>query len=45
LDRLSLATGVLVVFDRRPEAPPWKERGCFEQVTTPSGRHVTLLRG
>ncbi|MFI7447463.1 AAA family ATPase [Nonomuraea sp. NPDC049714] len=45
LDRLSLTTGVLVVFDRRPEAPPWEERGSFEQATTPSGRQVTLLRG
>ncbi|MFI7632698.1 AAA family ATPase [Nonomuraea sp. NPDC049400] len=44
LDRLTLPTGVLVVFDRRPEAPPWKERGGFEQATTPSGRHVTVLR-
>jgi hypothetical protein len=44
LDRLSLSTGVLVVFDRRPEAPPWKERGGFEQTTTPSGRQVTVLR-
>ncbi|MEO3803492.1 ATP-binding protein [Nonomuraea sp. B1E8] len=44
LDRLSLPTGVLVIFDRRPEAPPWKERGGFEQATTPSGRHVTVLR-
>jgi hypothetical protein len=44
LDRLTLTTGVLVVFDRRPEAPPWKERGGFEQATTPSGRDVTVLR-
>ncbi|MGN9787875.1 hypothetical protein ACTMTF_41080, partial [Nonomuraea sp. ZG12] len=44
LDRLSLTTGVLVVFDRRPEAPPWKERGGFEQTTTPSGRQITVLR-
>jgi hypothetical protein len=44
LDRLTLATGVLVIFDRRPEAPPWKERGGFEQATTPSGRQVTVLR-
>ncbi|MGW4963649.1 AAA family ATPase [Nonomuraea sp. NPDC004186] len=44
LDRLSLDTGVLVVFDRRPEAPPWKERGDFDQATTPSGRQVTVLR-
>jgi hypothetical protein len=44
LDRLSLSTGVLVIFNRCPEAPPWKERGGFEQATTPSGRHVTVLR-
>lgn len=37
-------TPVLIVFDRRPEAPPRKERGGFEQATTPSGRHVTVLR-
>ncbi|TDE41980.1 ATP-binding protein [Nonomuraea mesophila] len=45
LDRLTLTTGVLVIFDRRPEAPPWKDRGSFEQATTPSGRQVTVLRG
>ncbi|KAB8194219.1 hypothetical protein FH608_018795 [Nonomuraea phyllanthi] len=39
-----MATGVLVIFDRRPEAPPWRERGGFEQATTPSGRRVTVLR-
>jgi hypothetical protein len=44
LDRLTLSTGVLVIFDRRPEAPPWKERGGFEQAVTPSGRRVTVLR-
>ncbi|MEU4234982.1 ATP-binding protein [Nonomuraea sp. NPDC026600] len=44
LDRLTLTTGALVIFDRRPEAPPWKERGAFEQATTPSGRHITVLR-
>ncbi|MEV0619144.1 AAA family ATPase [Nonomuraea sp. NPDC050404] len=44
LDRLTLPTGVLVIFDRRPEAPPWEERGTFEQATTPSGRQVTVLR-
>ncbi|MEU4227227.1 ATP-binding protein [Nonomuraea sp. NPDC026600] len=44
LDRLTLTTGALVIFDRRPEAPPWKERGAFEQATTPSGRQVTVLR-
>ncbi|MEV0823378.1 ATP-binding protein [Nonomuraea rubra] len=44
LDRLTLTTGALVIFDRRPEAPPWNERGVFEQATTPSGRLVTVLR-
>ncbi|GII80307.1 hypothetical protein Sru01_52890 [Sphaerisporangium rufum] len=44
LDRQTLPTGVLVIFDRRPEAPPWKERGDFEQATTPSGRPITVLR-
>ncbi|WP_206068211.1 hypothetical protein [Nonomuraea composti] len=44
LDRLTLRAGVLVIFDRRPEAPPWKERGGFEQAATPSGRQVTVLR-
>ncbi|GGK62308.1 hypothetical protein Sme01_04280 [Sphaerisporangium melleum] len=44
LDRLTLTTGSLVIFDRRPEAPPWKERGGFDQATTPSGRQVTVLR-
>ncbi|MEV6029573.1 hypothetical protein AB0L65_00400 [Nonomuraea sp. NPDC052116] len=44
LDQLSLDTGVLVVFDRRPQAPPWKERGAFEQATTPSGRQIPVLR-
>ncbi|MGW6499926.1 AAA family ATPase [Nonomuraea angiospora] len=44
LDRLSLSTGVLVVFDQRPEAPSSNERGGFEQATTPSGREVTVLR-
>ncbi|MEV4088783.1 hypothetical protein AB0J43_51830, partial [Nonomuraea fuscirosea] len=44
LDRLTLDTGVLVVFNRRSKALPWAERGAFEQATTPSGRQVTLLR-
>ncbi|WP_433512226.1 AAA family ATPase [Nonomuraea sp. CA-143628] len=44
LDRLTLTTGMLVIFDRRPEAPAWKERGALEQATTPTGRQITLLR-
>jgi hypothetical protein len=44
LDRLSLDTGVLVVFDRRPNAAPVAERTTFDQATSPSGRAVTVLR-
>ncbi len=44
LDRLTLTTGSLVIFNRRPEAPPWHERGVFEHTTTPAGRQVTILR-
>ncbi|MGW0805732.1 ATP-binding protein [Nonomuraea sp. NPDC002799] len=34
----------IILMDRRPESPPWQERGGFEQATTPSGRQVTILR-
>jgi hypothetical protein len=44
LNRLSLGTGVLVVFDRRPEAAPIAERTRFEQASSPSGRPITVLR-
>ncbi|MGW5154703.1 AAA family ATPase [Nonomuraea wenchangensis] len=44
LDRLTLTTGSLVIFNRRPEAPPWQERGHFEHATTPAGHQVTILR-
>ncbi|MEU6730122.1 ATP-binding protein [Nonomuraea wenchangensis] len=44
LDRLTLTSGILVIFDRRPQAPPWQQRGGFERATTPAGRQVTLLR-
>jgi hypothetical protein len=44
LDRLSLPTGVLVVFDRRPAAAPIAERTRFAQAASPSGRTVTVLR-
>jgi hypothetical protein len=44
LARLGLESGVLVIFDRRPSAPPWAERSAFEQASTPSGRTVTVLR-
>src|SRR5262249_22407272 len=44
LDRLSLDTGVLVVFDRRPKAAPVTQRTRFEKATSPSGRPITVLR-
>ncbi len=44
LDRLSLDTGTLVIFDRRPTAAPIGERTGFDKAQTPSGRIVTLLR-
>jgi hypothetical protein len=45
LERLSLSTGVLAIFDRRPEAPPLTERTSLSTAQTPSGRTITLLRG
>jgi hypothetical protein len=44
LDRLNLDHGSLVVFDRRPEAPPLAERITFSTGQTPTGRPVALLR-
>jgi hypothetical protein len=44
LARLGLDTGVLVVFDRRPDAAPIADRTTFTQATSPSGRPVTVLR-
>jgi hypothetical protein len=44
LDRLGLDTGALLLFDRRPTAPPIAERTRFEDATSPSGRPITLLR-
>ena len=44
LRRLDLPGGVLVLFDRRPEAAAVDERTAFEEAETPSGRPVTVLR-
>jgi hypothetical protein len=44
LDRLGLDHGHLVLFDRRPEAPPIEDRTRFEQATTPKGYAVRVLR-
>jgi hypothetical protein len=45
LDRLSLDTGTLVLFDRRPNAPSIVERTDLTEVTSPAGRAITLFRG
>ncbi|WP_067478284.1 hypothetical protein [Nocardia amamiensis] len=44
LDRLTLDTGVLVIFDRRTDAAPIGERTAFTTATTPAGRAATVLR-
>jgi len=44
LDRLSLETGVLVIFDARASAASITERTAFSQAQTLSGRTVTVLR-
>jgi hypothetical protein len=44
LERLSLDTGVLVIFDRRRESGDAESRTRFEQAHAPSGRKVVVLR-
>jgi hypothetical protein len=44
LERLGLDAGVLVVFDRRPEAAPIAARTVFAEAVSPSGRPITVLR-
>jgi hypothetical protein len=44
LSQVGLDRGTLVIFDRRPEAPPIDERIRFATTQTPTGRPVTLLR-
>ena len=41
---LGLDTGWLVIFDRRPGAPPLAERLDVTTEATPAGRRVTLIR-
>ncbi len=43
LDRLGLSRGTLIIFDRRPSAPPLPERSCRDE-TTHHGRRITVLR-
>ncbi len=44
LDRLRLDTGTLMIFDRRPEAPPIADRTGFAEAVSPAGRTITVLR-
>lgn len=44
LARLDLMEGILVIFDRRADAPPIPERTTLETVMSPEGRTITLLR-
>lgn len=44
LDRIGLDAGVLVLFDRRTDAPPLEERVREERATTAKGKPVRVLR-
>ena len=44
LTRLGLDEGVLIIFNRRTDAPPLEERVREERETTPGGRRVRVLR-
>ncbi|WP_261562371.1 ATP-binding protein [Frankia tisae] len=44
LDRLGLPTGVLIIFDQRPNTPDLTERTAITSTTSPAGRTITLLR-
>ncbi|NTU85057.1 MAG: PD-(D/E)XK nuclease family protein [Chloroflexales bacterium] len=44
LARLGLATGWLIIFDRRPGQPPIAERTTTEPAITPGGRQVLVIR-
>ncbi|MCC6129439.1 MAG: ATP-binding protein [Acidobacteria bacterium] len=45
LDGLSLSTGWLVIFDRRPGLPPISQRTTTETALSPGGRTITVIRG
>ncbi|MEL6354904.1 MAG: ATP-binding protein [Cyanobacteria bacterium J06627_28] len=45
LGKLGLATGWLVIFDRRQQLPPIEERTTTELKETPQGRSVVVVRG
>ena len=45
LSGLGLATGWLVIFDRRSDQGPIEERTTATEAVTPAGRRVTVVRG
>jgi hypothetical protein len=45
LGRLGIETGGLSIFDRRPDARAIEARTTASAVTSPAGRHVTVIRG
>ena len=45
LGRHALSGGFLVIFDQRTNAPEWLERMSTEQLSTTSGRKITVMRG
>ena len=42
---LGIDTGWLVIFDRRPDLPPIEERTTTEEVVSPGGRAIVVIRG
>jgi len=45
LSGLSLDTGWLVIFDRRSGLPPISDRTTIENVVSPAGRNIIVIRG
>jgi hypothetical protein len=41
---LGLSSGWLVIFDRRPDAPPFAERIATSEASTDAGRRITVIR-
>ena len=44
LDGLGLATGWLVIFDRRADQPPIAQRTTVSVITSPAGRPIEVIR-
>lgn len=41
---LGLSSGWLVIFDRRPDAPPFAERISTSELLSEAGRRITVIR-